>query len=114
MNKIDNIHKIINDIGKPRPKLNMTTKDPFRKQVIIPISNENKTKFIKSSSIYTTNLNRILKNIKLEVIADFVCMDQADITIVTNKVVSSLDLQTIEKYVKNANHIDLDVVDSKP
>ena len=70
----------------------MMTKNLFRKQVIISISNENKTKFIKSSSVYITNLNRVLKNIKLEVMADFVCMDQTDITIVTNKVVLSLDL----------------------
>ena len=81
MNKIDNIHKIINDIGKPKPKLNITTKDFFRKQVIIPMSNENKTKFMKSSSVYINNLNRALKNIKLKVMANFVDMDQTGITL---------------------------------
>ena len=55
---------------------------------------------MKSSSSYITNLNRALKNIKSEVMVDFICMDQADITIVTNKVISSLDLQTIKKYIK--------------
>jgi len=92
VNKINNIHKIINDVGKPKPKLNTMTKSPSRKQVIIFMSNENKTKFMKSSSAHITNLNRVLKNIKLEVMADFVCMDQAGITIVTNKVASSLNL----------------------
>jgi len=42
--------------------------------------------------------------------ANFVCNDTADITIVTNKVTSSLNLQTIEKYVKNINQIDLDSI----
>ena len=63
------------------------------------------------SSTHITNLNRALKNIKSEVIADFVHMDQAGITIVTNKVTSSLDLQTIEKYIKNTNLIDIAKVD---
>lgn len=67
-------------------------KGPLRKQVIILISNNNKTKFIEDSCNHIININRILKNIKLEVIVDFICSDQSGITIITNKVVSSLDL----------------------
>ena len=37
---------------------------------------------------------------------DFVYLEQAGITIVTNKVASPLDLQMIEKYVKNVNSIN--------
>ena len=44
--------------------------------------------------------------------ADFVCMDQAGIIIVTNKVTSYFDLQMIERYVKNANQIDSDKVET--
>ena len=109
-NKIDNIYRIINEYNKPKPKLNMTTKRLSRKQVIILISNDNKVKFIELSSSHIANLNRALKNIKLNIIADFVHMNQANITIVTDKVMSSLYLQTIEKYVKNFNHINLDGV----
>jgi len=36
---------------------------------------------------------------------DFICSDQSGVTIVTNKVVSSLDLQMIENYIKSAKHI---------
>ena len=71
-NEINNIYKII---SKPKPKLNMMTKSPSRKQVIIPISNVNKAKFMESSSTHITNLNKALKNIKLEVMADFIHMD---------------------------------------
>ena len=88
----------------------MMTKSSSIKQVIIPISNENKVKFIKSSSTYITNFNKVLKNIKSEVMADFICMDQVVITIIKNKVILSLDLQTIEKYVKNTNYINSDKV----
>ena len=41
---------------------------------------------------------------------DFVHSDQADITIITNKVTSSLNLQMIEKYIKNASLIIVDKV----
>ena len=70
--KIDNIQKIIKDNSKPKPRINMTTKDHSRKQVIVPINNDNKTKFIKDSSNYITNINRVLKNIKSETMIYFV------------------------------------------
>ena len=86
----------------------MTIKGPSRKQVIIPMNEKNKTKFIKALSAHITNLNWALKDIKLDVMADFVYSEQTGIIIITNKVVSSLNLQTIEKYVKNINHINVD------
>ena len=55
---------------------------------------------MESLSLYITNLNKILKSIRLEVIADFVYSDHTEIMIVTNKVTITLDLQTIKKYVK--------------
>ena len=110
--KIDNIYKIVSGARKPKPKLNIITKDPSRKQVIIPMSNKNKNKFMGSLNSHITNLNRVLKNIKLKVMADFVYSDQTGIMIVTNKITLSLDLQTIRKYVKNINQINLDKVET--
>ena len=110
--KFDNIHKIISSVGKPKPKLNMMTKSSSKKQVIILMSNENKTRFMESFSSHIANLNRVLKNIKSDVMADFVCMNQASIIIVTNKVTSSLNLQIIKRYVKNTNQIDSDKVET--
>jgi len=104
--KIDNIHKIIHDTSKPKSKLNMTTKDSLRKQIIVLISNDNKAKFIVFLSEHITNFNRVFKNIKSEVIVDFAHIDQNNIVIVTNEVVFLLDLQTIEKYVKNIKHFN--------
>ena len=98
--KINNIYKIINNSGKLKPKLNITMKSPSRKQIIIPMSTKNRNKFIESLSSYISNLNRVLKNIKSNIIANFVRSDQSSIIIVTNKITASLDLQTIEKYIK--------------
>ena len=69
----------------------MTMKELFRKQVIILINN-NKTNFIKDNSNYVTNLNRILKNIKSDIMVDFIHQEISEITIVINKVTSTLDL----------------------
>jgi len=86
------------------------TKGPLRKQIIVLISIENRNKFIESSNLHITNLNRILKSIKSEVIADFVYSDYTKIMIVTNKVITSLNLQTIEKYIKETYQINLEKV----
>jgi len=49
-----------------------------------------------------------LKSIKLEVMVDFIRSDQSGVTIVTNKIVSPLDLQTIENYIKSTKHIKVE------
>ena len=36
------------------------------------MNNDNKVKFMKDSSNYITNLNRALKNIKLDIMVDFI------------------------------------------
>ena len=70
----------------------MIIKGLLRKQVIALINNNNKTKFIEDSSTYITNLNRALKNINSETIIDFIQPENSSIIIVTNKVVSALEL----------------------
>ena len=74
----------------------MTIKESWRKQVIVLMSNDNKVKFIEDFSTHIINITSVLKNIKSEVIADFVWSDQADTIIATNKVIASLNLQTIK------------------
>ena len=83
----------------------MITKRLSRKQVIVLMNVKNKSSFIKESSAHVANINRVLKNVKLEIIANFICSNNRSIIITTNKIVSTLDLQTIEKYIKNVNNI---------
>ena len=70
--KIENIHRIINDTGKFKPHIKMTIKSSLQKQIIISMSKNNITKFIALSNIHVANLNRSLKNIKSNVIADYI------------------------------------------
>ena len=108
--KIENIQKIINSEDKTKPRLHMMTKELLRKQVIVPISNDNSKKFMADLSAYISNINKAFKNIKSEVKADFIQVEQSDIVIVANKVAAQLDFQTIEQYVKNTNQIEVDNV----
>ena len=91
------------------------------------MSLNNIRKFIKDSSTHIININRVLKNIKSNVIVDFICIEDKGIVISTNNVVSLLDLQEIEGYIKNflssnnvekimkSNHIFNDIIlASKP
>ena len=56
-------------------------------------------------------LVRTFKNIKSEVMVNFIQLDMVDITIITNKVALFSDLQVIKNYIKNANCINLEGVE---
>jgi len=72
---------------------------------------DNTNNFVKESSIYVTNINRTLKNIKSDVMADFICVENNGIVISTNKVTNLLDLQTIKNYIKSACSIKADQIE---
>ena len=71
---------------------------------------DNANKFMKDSSIHVTNINRALKNIKSDVIADFIHIENRRVVIITNKVAGALNLQTIKRYIKNTNDIEANQV----
>jgi len=112
MKEIDQINNIIRRSFKSKPCIQMTTKGPFRKQVIIPMVKDNIDKFIKNSLIHVTNLNRNLRNAKLEVLVNFIHSDLLGITVVTNKVLLNSNLLIIERYIKNLENIDSTQVES--
>jgi len=110
--KIDQIDDIVKGVPKQKLCIQMTTKGPSHKQVIIPMGNKNNINFIKNSSIHVTNLNRNLRNAKSEVLVDFIHSYPLGIMVVTNKVLLLSDLLIIENYVKNLESIDSTQVDS--
>jgi len=50
----------------------MMMKDSSKRQVLVFMSLENSNKFMVLSYKYITNINRALKDINLDVIADFI------------------------------------------
>ena len=60
---------------------------------------------MKDSSDYIANINKLLQSIKSDIRVDFIRLENLEVMIITNKVIISLNLQMIEKYIKNAKHI---------
>ena len=60
----------------------MTTKEPFKKQVIIPMTIDNNNIFMRNSTTYVANINRLLKNTKSEVLVNYIYSDLLEILIV--------------------------------
>ena len=104
--KVDQVQNIVNGQARPKPRIKMITKGPSRKQVIISMSGENISSFMKSSSLHVANLNRLLCNAKSEVLTDYICADSIGITIVTNKVSQQSDMAIINNYIKSLNDIN--------
>ena len=90
--KIKQVQKLISSNNKLKLHINMTIKGPLHKQVIVPINIDNTRKLIKDSSTHVININRVLKNIKSNVMADFICIKNKGIVISTNHVASSSNL----------------------
>ena len=98
--------------GKNKPKINMTTRGPSRKQVIIPIAKSNAELIINSANIHITNVNKCLKNIKSDIITDFICLTNNVIVITMDKPAIASNLNMIEKYIKNIQNISSDSIES--
>jgi len=109
--KINQINNIIKGTPKTKPHIQMTIKGLSRKHVIIPMSNDNNTKFIKNSSAHVANINKALRNVKCKILVDFIYSDSLGITVVTNKVSLQSDFQIIKHYIKNSEDIDALQVD---
>ena len=109
--KIDQVNNIVKGTIKSKPKIQMTTKEPSRKQIIIPISKENVNSFIKNSSLYISNINRQFRNAKSEILVNYIQAEPLGITVVTNKVSQPSDLMLINQYIKNSNDVNALQVD---
>jgi len=84
----------------------MTTKGLLRKQVIIPMSGDNVSSFMKNSSLHIANINRNLRNAKSDILVDYLHSENSGITVITNKVAQQSDMSIIDNYVKNLNDIN--------
>ena len=55
-----------------------------------------------------------MKGIKSKILADYICSDNKEIVIMTNKVTISSNLNIVEKYMKELNDVNLnDIMSSK-
>jgi len=64
------IHNIIKSTQKNKPKMNMMIKKLSRKQIVIPIEINNAEQIIAKANSHISNINRILKEIKSEILVN--------------------------------------------
>ena len=88
----------------------MMTKGPSRKQIIILMNINNAERVMLQSNVYIININRLLKDVKSEISADYIHSDNKRIVITTNKAAIFSDLNIMEKYIKELNNVDLNNV----
>ena len=84
----------------------MTTKGPSRKNIIIPMSSDNVSSFMRNSSLNVANINRELRNARTDILVDYIKSDNTRIIITTNKVAQQSNLAIINRYIKNSNDIN--------
>ena len=96
----------VNGQNKAKPRIRMTTKGPLRKHVIIPMSSDNVSSFMKNSSVHVANINRSLRNAKTDVLVDYICSDNTGISVVVNKIAQQSEMFIIDNYVKNSNDVN--------
>ena len=70
------------------------------------MGSNNAEKVMVKTNTYNSNINRLLKKVKSKIFVNFICSDNKEILITTNKVAATSDLNIIEKYMKNLNKVD--------
>jgi len=59
---------------------------------------------------HIANINRVLEDIKSNIVTDFIHVDNKSMVITTNKVATNSDLDIIEKYIENIDEVDISKV----
>ena len=87
--------------------MNMTTKRPSKKQIIVSIGSNNVERVMAKAKTIIVNINRLLKGIKSKVSVDFIQADSKGLLLTTNKVAATSNLNIVEKYLKELNNSEI-------
>jgi len=98
----------IHDAAFPKPdnkgcRIQHTMKGPSRKQAIVPTSDNIKDTIMEEANTHIFQINMLLKSIKSTMRAKFICPCPRGVSINTNNVPNTSDLNTIERYLKSIN-----------
>ena len=86
-------------VDNKKPKINMMTREPSRREVIIPMTKVNAELIVNSAHIYISNVNNCLKIFKSNIIADSIWINVNGIVITTNKLANNWEiLEKCQKY----------------
>ena len=72
-NEVEKMLKAKNSgVGNKKPKINMTTRELSRKEVIILMAKSNAKLIINSAHTHISNVNKCLKNSKSDIVANLI------------------------------------------
>ena len=98
--KVVEINDIVNKTSLVKPRINMTTKRPSRKQIIILMSKNNAEVISNHANYHIININKCLKKAKSNTVANFICLENYGIIITTSQAASAQDMSVIENVLK--------------
>jgi len=110
--KIVEVSNVLNKSSMVKLKIKMTTKEPSRKQIIIPMNLNNFNIIESNTSFYINGINKHLKDANSNNLADFIHIDKVGIIVTTRFTISEQDIRTFEKIIKNSEKINKDFVKS--
>jgi len=84
-------------------RIQRTMKGPSRKQAIVPTSDNIKDTIMGEANAHIFQINMLLKSIKSSTGAEFIRPCPGGVSINTNSVPNTSDLNTIERYLKSIN-----------
>ena len=87
--------------GHKDKKIQLTTKGPSQKQVIVPASTNLTNTIMEKANNHVFQINNLLKNIKLTLRAEFICPCSSSISIITNNIPNLSNLTIMECYLKS-------------
>jgi len=99
---------VFNTNSQSYPKINMTTKGPSQKHVLIPMNKDNKNTILYQANVHVRIINNHLKTCRSDTSIDCIQETWNSITITTSKVILASDLSIIEKYFKGLEDINTD------
>ena len=101
----------MNNVGlgksSSKPKLQITTKGPSRKNVLLPMNASDRKSILNAANTHIGQINGLLKSYKSHINIDCIRETDTGIMVTTNSVASTSDLSLLEKYFKGLGDLEL-------
>ena len=70
------------------------------------MSSKNINIIVLETNYHIVNINRLLKNVKSDILTDFICSNNKRAIITTNKIAVASDINIMKKYIKELEDIN--------
>ena len=89
LKKIIEINNIINISKLVKSHIKITTKEPLRKQIIIPMDQSNMSVIVNNTNTFIRNINNCFHEHNSNIVTDFIRLKDYGVIITTNQAASS-------------------------